>query len=184
MRSPGAASGGQPSSSFWQIQGCPASSRSCSPGFSRIVWIGSKLELEVQDTLENRGVAAIGPAELQAQVPAHASEFELDGWPEGMLLVVRRRKASERSKIAERLETQPDRGAGKPVEPVLIAEPHARGVVEHPLPDRVQPDHEVLDAAFQQELPFDLVIVLETPLWDLVLQVQRGGRPEALSIQE
>src|SRR2546428_13816016 len=101
MRSPGAASGGQPSSSFWQIQGCPASSRSCSPGFSRIVWIGSKLELEAQDTLENRGVAAIGPAELKAHSLAHRTEFELDGRSEGLCLIVRRRIVSEWHKISE-----------------------------------------------------------------------------------
>src|SRR2546428_6262344 len=184
MRSPGAASGGQPSSSFWQIQGCPASSRSCSPGFSRIVWIGSKLELEVQDTLENRGVAAIGPAELQAHVPAHRTEFELDGRSEGMLLVVRRRKASERPKISERLETQPDRRAGKPVEPVLIAEPHARGVVEHPFPDRVQPDHEVLAPFFQKELPLDFVPMLVLTSWECVLDVQGDRGPGIPLVEE
>src|SRR5437867_391817 len=83
----------------------------------------------------------------------------------------------QRPKIAERLETQPDRRAGKPVEPVLIAEPHARGVVEHPFPDRVQPDHEVLAPFFQKELPLDFVPMLVLPSWEGVLDVQGDRGP-------
>src|SRR3989442_1720675 len=71
------------------------------------------LEFKVHDALEDDVVARVGPPELHSQVPAYVAEFELDGRPDGMLLVVLGRKASERSQGAECLDAQPVRWFGK-----------------------------------------------------------------------
>src|SRR2546428_7779619 len=135
------------------------------------------LEFKVHDALEDDVVARVGPPELHSQVPAYVAEFELDGRAPGMGLEVRCRKAADRPEVAEPFDAQPDRWFGKPVEPVLIAKPHARGVVELPLPDGIQPDHKVFYAAFQQELPFHLVPMRVLSPWERVLDVQGDRGP-------
>src|SRR5436309_12971821 len=95
------------------------------------------LEFKVHDALEDDVVPRVGPPELHSQVPAYVAEFELDGRAPGMGLEVRCRKAADRPEVAEPFDAQPDRSVSKPVEPVLLAKPHARGLGELALPDRL-----------------------------------------------